>query len=143
MRITDTAEKLFYNMKQGCEIGDMDKKIIGGLGFSKNEHIPYSADPSIISPLFEINDDKADILGEYIFSQKAGFAVKEFEDWTSVYIGAPYVQADVIRAIAKKYNAHLFSQNKQAIIYANESFLGIHASWDGAVEIDLKREWRS
>ena len=64
--------------------------------------------------------------------------MKEFEDWTSIYIGSPAVQAYVLRAIAKKAGAHLFIDDEDVIVYANESFIGVHTATDKVRTIHLK-----
>jgi len=80
-----------------------------------------------IGPIFYANDSEAATLGKLIYNQgrfKPGFAVKEFEDWTSIWVGAPVVPAKILRNIAKYAGVHLYSESGD-ILSANKNFLSL------------------
>lgn len=81
-----------------------------------------------IGPIVYSDDPQARTLGRLIYSRgmsRPGFCVKEFQDWTSIFIGAPVVPAAILRNIAKYAGIHLYSESLDAL-YANNSFLAIH-----------------
>jgi len=69
---------------------------------------------------------------------KPGFCLKGFEDWTSIFIGAPVIPAQVLRNIARFARVHIYSDALD-VLYANERFLAIHSKRAGAREISLPR----
>ena len=79
------------------------------------------------------------MLGTYIEGGRPGFAIRRFDDWTSVYIGSPGIQAEVLRALARLAGAHLYIDDGDVIVYANESFIGVHTEREADYEIRLKR----
>lgn len=102
------------------------------------QEVPFKPAPNRVSPVLYVEDLEAIPLATYLENGKVGFAMKEFADWTSVYIGSPGVQAYVLREIAQKAGAHLYVEGEDIIVYANESFLGIHTATDGDHTIRLK-----
>ena len=80
-----------------------------------------------IGPIFYVNDPEAVTLGKLVYNRgrfKPGFAVKEFEDWTSIWVGAPVVPAEILRNIAKYAGVHLYSESGD-ILSANKNFLSL------------------
>ncbi len=92
-----------------------------------------------LGPIFHVDDAAARILGEVVYSQgncRPGFAVKELPGWRSVYSAAPNLPAPVLRAIARWAGVHIYSDAGD-VLYANKSFLGIHALSGGERTIRL------
>ena len=56
-----------------------------------------------------------------------GMAVKAYDDWTSLYIGAPSVPSNVLRAIATFAGAHVFC-HADDVLHANRHFLTLHTT---------------
>lgn len=83
-----------------------------------------------IGPIIYSDDPDATTLGRLVYSRgvsRPGFCVKEFKDWTSIFIGAPVVPAVILRNIAKYAGGHLYSESLDTL-YANNSFLAIHTN---------------
>jgi hypothetical protein len=139
MRLTEHAPEELPGLVAGKCIGDFERTITAGFDFASNSRVPFPPAPNRIDPVLYVQDPEAVPLGEYIEGGKIGFALKKFTDWTSVYIGSPSVQAYVLRAIAKLAGAHLFVDNGDVIVYANESFVALHTERDDYYEIRLKQ----
>ena len=99
--------------------------------------MPFRADPNRIHPVLYAQDEDAVVLGRYVEGGQAGFAMKRFADWTSVYIGSPTVQAHVLRALARLAGAHLYIEDGDIIVYANQSFVGVHSKEAGVHTVKL------
>lgn len=138
IRLNEKAGQIFEGLCEGAEVGDFERMITAGDLFCANDAIDFKPAPCRINPVAIPDDSDADIIGTYVYGGQAAFAVKKFEDWTSVYIGSPAVQAYVLRAIAKYAGVHLFVDGEE-IIYSNESYLGIHTEHDGQRTFHLKR----
>jgi hypothetical protein len=98
-----------------------------------------------LAPIFHVDDPDARVLGEVVYSQgncRAGFAVKEFPDWRSVYSAAPNLPAPVLRGIARAAGVHIYSDAGD-VLYANRSLVGIHTLSGGKRVIRLPRRARS
>ncbi len=92
-----------------------------------------------IGPIFYCNDAKAVKLGELISNNKAGFSVKRFSNWTSVYLAAPLVggdAVDILRKIAEEAGVFIYSRDSDAIS-VNKNFLSIHTNYAGRRKISL------
>jgi len=94
---------------------------------------------SRIGPLFTCNDDQAIPLGALHFTRgrwRTGFAVKEFDDRRSVWIGAPSVPPNVLRGIARYAGVHIYSEAED-VLYVDRQFIGIYALKPGERRIAL------
>lgn len=83
---------------------------------------------SPLGPLFHLEDQDATVLGQVVYSLgrcKPGMAVKEFPDWTSVYVAAPNVPAPVLRGIARSAGVHLYSDAGD-VLHATPELLSVH-----------------
>ncbi len=97
---------------------------------------------SILSPVFFLNDSKADILGQVVFSLggcKPGFAVKEMGGWKSIYSAAPNLPAPVLRGIADYAGVHLYSREGD-VLYAIDELLAVHTVKGGSRTFSLPRK---
>jgi len=94
-----------------------------------------------LAPIFHVDDPKARVLGEVVYSQgncRPGFAVKDFGEWRSVYSAAPNLPAPVLRAVARFAGVHIYSDAGD-VLYANRSFVGIHTLSGGERVVRLPR----
>ena len=78
-----------------------------------------------VGPLFQVEDEGAIRLGHYAGRPETAFAVKEFADFRSVYIGAPLAPPGLLRKIARYAGVHIYL-DAEDILYANASFLAVH-----------------
>ncbi|MBN1445173.1 MAG: beta-galactosidase [Candidatus Omnitrophica bacterium] len=108
--------------------------------------------PEPIGPIITSRDKDAGILGMLHASPgldgqwrdrtgvefDTGLAVKEFEDWRSVWCGVPNMPADLLRGIAKYAGVHIYSDGND-FLCANSSMLSIHAAYAGKRTIKLPK----
>lgn len=101
-----------------------------------------------IGPIFYCDDPTAKTLGrllpthggalEYCGCEWSGFAVKEFKNWKSVFIGVPNVPSNILRNIAYYAGAHVYCDDDD-VVYANKKFLAIHTNNGGYKRIKLPK----
>jgi len=94
---------------------------------------------SRLGPVFHLEYPEATVLGQVVYSQgrcKAGFGLKEFADWRSVYSAAPNLPAPVLRGIARYAGVHLYSEMGD-VLYATPQLLGVHTAVGGEREFRL------
>jgi hypothetical protein len=83
---------------------------------------------SLVSPLFYLDDPDARILGQVVHSEGRcvpGMGVREFPEWTSIFISVPNIPAPVLRGLARFSDVHLYSEAGD-VLYASRQLLGIH-----------------
>ena len=81
-----------------------------------------------LGPVFHLDDAEARVLGQVVYSMgqcRHGLGVKEFADWTSVYVAAPNIPAPVLRGIARFAGVHLYSEAGD-VLYAIRQLLSVH-----------------
>ena len=89
---------------------------------------------AILGPVFHLEEPEARVLGQVVYSEgrcMPGMGVREFEDWTSVYIAAPNIPAPVLRGLARYAGAHLYSDAGD-VLYATRDLLAVHTVAGGA-----------
>lgn len=142
--MTAHESELLPSVQEGEKLGDylrkrirrtsMDGLLEAGQMVQPLDEIP---EPNLVNPLIYVDDPDAIPLANFDDGGKVGFAIKQFEDWTSVYVGAPCMQSHVLRDLAKLAKAHLYVDDDE-IVYANESYVGIHTAKAGERTIHLK-----
>jgi hypothetical protein len=83
-----------------------------------------------VGPIPYVDDPDATILGTLVYTQGSGMpgmAVKEFDGWTSVYVGAPNVPSNVLRSLAAYAGAHVFCHSDD-VFHASRHFLALHTT---------------
>lgn len=76
---------------------------------------------------FWIDDSSAIPIAEYRENGKVAMAVKKFDNWRSIYLGAPFsLGNDLLYNIAKDASAFIAGQPGQSI-FMNGNFISIHA----------------
>ena len=94
---------------------------------------------SRLNPVFHVEDPEAHTLGQVVYSQgrcKPGFVLKEFADWSSIYIAAPNIPSDVLRGIARWAGVHIYN-DKGDVLYAAPQLLSVHTAAGGEREFAL------
>lgn len=99
---------------------------------------------SDIGPIFYCVDPTARTLGRLLPAPQGvlcqpGFTIKEFNDWTSIFIGAPNIPANILRNIAYYAGCHIYCDDDD-IVYASKYFLAIHTNSGGYKKIQLPRK---
>lgn len=137
MKLLEGASKVVPGLEEGKEVGDFDRLIRSGFDFNGNDRVAFPPPPNRLSPVFAVDDPEASPLASYMEGTGVGMAIREFDDWISVYIGSTGMQSDVLRALCKKAGAFLYTEDRDVIVYANRSYLAIHTGNEGEVTLNL------
>jgi hypothetical protein len=92
---------------------------------------------SSYSPLFAVNDDKAETLGIYASDKKPAIARKKLPGCTSYYIGLPAYEPGLIKGILQLSQAHKFTDEGD-IVYSGNGLLSFHSKNGGLKKLALK-----
>ena len=96
-----------------------------------------------IGPLFSVNDTNAKTLGTLASDSKfVTYASRKFDNWESVLCTTALLDRVELRKFFADRGLHRFNDNPNDVIYANKSFLGIHAKEGGQRHITLPRTAR-
>jgi len=87
-----------------------------------------------VTPLFEIRDKDAQVLGTYVSNSAPAFARKKFSQHTSVYSAVGNLPAAVYREIARAAGVHIYYEGRDPV-YINSRLFGIHMQSDPAPTI--------
>ncbi len=99
---------------------------------------------SKIDPVVYCTDPQARTLGRILPShgmpdaigEFPGFAVRQFPEWTSVFLGVPNAPSCLLRNLARFAGCHIYN-DQDAVIDANSHFLAIHTASGGMKTIRL------
>ena len=98
--------------------------------------------PPFANPCFYIEEDganpEAEILGRYCINGRAAYAVRQYRGFTSVYCAPQILRSELIASLAAFAGCHLFTHNDDCL-YANESFVTVHAKETGSRTLYFKR----
>lgn len=100
----------------GKREGD-DSAVLAGdarLGFSKP-----------VSPLFEVRDQQAQVLGTYVSNGAPALAAKKLDQHTSMYSAVGNLPSTLYREIARKAGVHIYYEGDDPT-YINNRLFGIH-----------------
>lgn len=98
----------------------------------------YAIAPTYVYPLFYPDDTDAVTLAHFLTSGYPSVAVKELDDFTSVYYGSKFIDSRTLREIARFAGCHIFSESDDTF-YANDRLVTHHASSSGIKKIRFKR----
>lgn len=82
-----------------------------------------------LSPLFEIRDNDAQVLGAYVSNGAPALAVKKLARHNAVYSAVGNLPAAVYREIARAAGVHIYYEGRDPV-YINSRLLGIHMQTD-------------
>lgn len=85
---------------------------------------------SYLYPLFYCDDPEAKVLANFLTSGVPALSMKETAGFTSVFCGAKYVHADLVRSIAAYAGCHIYCDSDD-VLYADRHYVVFHASSDG------------
>lgn len=98
-----------------------------------------SASRDKVSPTAFITDNSVETLATLSYdTTKSVLAVKEFDDWTSIFSSVVNLPMAMLRNILNKVGAHIYSTNPNDVIYANSNYVAINTAHGGEREIKLK-----
>ncbi len=94
--------------------------------------------PPYLNPGFYVDDPQATVLGRFCSSGLPALALVERDGVRSLYCAAPLMRSDLLASIAAWAGCHLYLDGDD-VLYANESFVAVHAQDDGRRTIRFKR----
>jgi len=112
-----------YDIRRGSDRSESSFQI-------KNDH-------SLYSPLFSVNDDKAEILGIYASGKKPAIVKKQLPDCTSFYIALPAYEPELMKGIMQLSKTHKFTEEND-IVYSGNGLLSFHTKNGGLKKVALK-----
>ncbi|MDO8586624.1 MAG: beta-galactosidase [Armatimonadota bacterium] len=89
--------------------------------------------------IFRVNDKTATALGDYIGTDVAGLAYKDFGDYKVVYSGSPLLPPALLRDVGRLAGCNIYLETNDAV-YADNDFVAIHTKADGVKTIRLPRK---
>jgi hypothetical protein len=92
-------------------------------------------------PRFAVRDTDVQVLGRWVDSGRPAFVRKTEEGWTSVYVGAAPLTADVLRTLAQDAGVSLWS-DRPDIVYATRDAVTVIATADGERTLTFPRAMR-
>lgn len=140
-RIVLTEAARDIGLTPGEEVGECDRLMTVGMVFRSKQCTPYKLTPMQYDPVFTVDDPDAIVLGTYKDNGLPAFAIKRAGDAICVYYGSAVLNASVLRALSKLQGVFLFSE-EDSVIYANQSYLGVHAVKDGKTALKLPGKHR-
>jgi hypothetical protein len=90
-------------------------------------------------PVFYADNTDSITLGKISSNGKAGLAIKNMGNWTSIYSSVPALPEELWRRIAKFSGAHIYTAGGDPL-YTDGRFLVIHARTGGEKEIILQNK---
>jgi hypothetical protein len=81
-------------------------------------------------PRFAVVDSAVEVLGRWVDNSRPAFVRKAEKGWTSVYVGAAPMTADVLRSLARDAGVALWS-DRPDVIYATRGAATVIATADG------------
>lgn len=91
-----------------------------------------------VNPSFYVLDEKVTVLGEYIQTGLPSIAVKDMDEWRSVFIGERLLNVELLRGLCRYAGVHVWSQSSD-IVRVAPPLLAIHSIGDGTVHLQLPR----
>jgi hypothetical protein len=86
-----------------------------------------------LNPSFYVDDDSHGIarLAEYVQTGFTSLAVREFQEWRSVFCGEPTIGPELARGLCRYAGVHLYTLDTADYVYAGPGWLTHHATRDG------------
>ncbi len=106
---------------------------------------------SEIGPLMWCDDPRATVLGDLVatddsggvftIAKRGGLAVRQMDDWRSVWAAVPGLPPALLRGIARAAGVHIYDAQDDVVL-ASERLLAVHTLYGGTRTIALPRERR-
>lgn len=93
---------------------------------------------SSVSPITYIADTAGTtVLGYNQDGGKAGLAIRDMGEWTSIYSSAPCLDVDFLRNLLVMAGCHIYSESNADVIYSSNHYVALHSSEAGYKTIKL------
>ena len=133
-RVFDTGHQLTSGLSPHLLYGRFERPLLNFFDWKRGEI--QIVHPSLSAPLFYPNDPETTTLGRFITNDQPAYAVKNFDNWNSVYFGPKALNPPVMRAIANAAGVHIYLDTND-IVYANRLFIAVHATTEDTKRISL------
>ena len=110
-------------------------KIICGVRDSLTDTLPEDVSDIYLEEIFA-DDGEAVCLGNNE-NGNCVFARKDCGEWVSYYCQSPLLTGEFVRELAKRAGVHIFNDSSD-VLYANASYLTVHAASDGKRTLSFK-----
>ena len=134
--ITNPTHPACRSLTEGVEYGCFDQPTWPSGGEKTKYKRPVPTRQTDLNPWFRCIDPEADILGEFCSNGEPAYAIREYENWRSLYHGAKVLRRAVLNAAARFAGCHIYAATDD-IIYASRHFVTIHAKTGGKKRITL------
>ncbi len=133
-RVDSASHKSVEMAKLDKEYGFIDRNVHSNIWMRQTEiELPF------VNPGFYIKeDDGVEVLGRYCADKKPAYALKKMDGYISAYCTTQVIRNDLIASLAKYSGCHIFTDSED-ILFANENFVCIHASYTGKRRIYFKK----
>ena len=101
---------------------------------------------SVVEPTYFAVPEDGIVLGEYTQTGLPSFVTRDIsveeskQTWTSVFLGETTINAALVRALAQKAGAHVWSFHDD-VLHVRPPFLTVHCTGDGLRTIALPGKW--
>jgi hypothetical protein len=127
-RLSAVTKFSFTNLRKEVPLRIEWKKPSANFGLSNDQKAPVAFYPNVTE-----GDEVLGISAD----DKSPLALKHhYNDWTSIYIGAPFIPENVIRDLARTAGVHIWCNSNDPIYPTNE-VVGMHANTTGLKRIFL------
>lgn len=101
-------------------------------------HVAGTKEP--VEPVFYVDDPNTTVLGRLTGTSRAGLAVREFNNWRSVYFAAPAMSPALFRGLARYAGGHVYCTTND-VLDANSRYVMLHTTSPGEKVIRLPGEY--
>jgi hypothetical protein len=135
---TDEYGELLGALPAGVTLGRFYRPVTTGFTVAPGES--QMPPPSTANGYFFVGDLEKNVvpLATYRGTKDVGFALKRFDNWTSVFFGATAIPAVTLRQLLRLAGGHIYLDTDD-VVYGNESFLTIYATSPGKKKVVLPK----
>jgi hypothetical protein len=155
-KVSQNGRHVLWNYLSGYSNGSKnDLKYVEDLSGFKLKKVAYSEKPSVavsmeglekityefrgkVNPLAVITDPQAKKLGSIMSTNYTVVGRKTFPSFTSWMFTLPWHDARLIREIARKAGAHIYTEDVKDVLYSGSGLMWIHTVEGGKKNIILK-----
>ena len=127
--ISDPRHPLVRNLPRDKYFGQPTRAMFGSFETRYKGHL-HKLGASLTDPLFYLADSTQAAGGIFAAENLTAVGETERAGYRSIYIGAKYLQAELLRAAAARAGVHIYCESDD-VFYADNDFAVIHASKGG------------
>lgn len=130
-RVTDSECGIFGALNKRRIYGVNDRPIASNILVVAKEIMTFAA------PLFYAEDNCAQTAAYFLTNGLPAVSVKDCGGFCSVFCGSKILNAEILREVARFAGCHIWCGSDD-VLYANDRFLCLHASFDGVKQLSFK-----